>query len=385
MLSVTSDCTLIPDRTLTNPYGDHPAKEPLERFIIVLGRELPRNLNPREMQIEVIRQLCRHFGFKPPILSSKIKTFLEFVGIHLEDAPRAHDTTFIWNRVMERYEIKTRTCWLNEWSVDIWHEVSEIIFWRCYHKIGWWKQWAIKNKITQPHNYGDEFAFQLLLSPQSVPAQAKKRGYNVYGVADYYRVPTNLAFRALSSCNNYEHPVLMALLHLNVRPPSTQQTSCQEDLFAEYDVPGEIAHARVWKKFYNHGRVAEDVYGLGVQERHLRSNEEKAFQSLKSYLKTNNILSFEAVDPIYRYNFDKESKEWTVPHILGLDLPTELTVITQRSPHNSNEIFVQIMLPRFKDAFKPKPKSALDLIFWEDQKQFQQAARNVEARTSRRS
>ena len=373
------------DRTLDDPFENQPAKEPLEQFVMVLGRELPRTLKPREMQMEIIRRLCHEFNLRPPVLSVAIKNFLELVGIHLNDAPRAHSTLFIWNPEMSRYEIKTRTCWQQEWSLEIWHEVSEIIFWRCYHKIRWWKQWAASNRLVKPHDDGDEFAYHLLLSPQSVPSQAKKRGYNVYEVAKYYRVPTHFAFRALSSCNNYEGPVLMALLHLNARPPTSPQTPCPKDLFAETVGVNQTAHAVVWKRFFKKRKDEEDVYGLDFQGHQLRNAEKKAFELLYKYLKTNNTLSFEAIDPIYRYGCQQEVREWTVPHILGLDIPTNLTVMTRQSPHDSNEILLQIMLPRFKNAFLPSPKSVLDLILWEEQKQFQQAARSIEARSSRRA
>ena len=373
------------DRTLDDPFEDHPAKESLEQFMVVLGRELPRTLNAREMQTEIIRRLCREFKLKPPVLSKAIKTFLELVGIHLEDAPRAHSTLFTWNRVMSRYEIKTRTCLKQEWSLEVWHEVSEIIFWRCYHRIKWWKKWAASNKFYKPHNYGDEFAYRLLLSPQSVSSQAKKRGYNVYEVAKYYRVPTNFAFRALGSCTNYEHPVLMALLHLNTHPPSLQQTSCQKDLFEENDGASQMVHAVVWKKFYKSGKSEEDVYDLDFPGQQLRGAEEKSFKLLNNYLKINKTLSFEAIDPIYRYGRQEEVREWTVPHILGLNIPTDLTVMTRQSPHSKSEILLQITLPRYKNALVPSPKSAFDLICWEEQKQFQQAARSIEARSSRRS
>lgn len=368
------------ERTLDNPFGNHPAKEPFEQFVDLLGRELSPHETLHEMQIQIAQLLCREFNFKPPVHSDKIKKFLDFVGIHLDEAPQAQSTLFMWNPVMSRYEIKTRTCWQQEWSLDISHEVWEIIFWRCYHKIRWWKQWAANNKVSTPHDKADEFAYHFLLSPQSVAAQAKKRCYNVYEVAKYYSVPTNLAFRALSCCNNYEHPVMMALLHLNAGQPSPEKVSCLIDLFNQSQ---GFAHAKVWKRFIKPGKAQQDNCGLDFQGYQLQEAETKAFKVLDKYLKTNETISFEEIDPLYCYGRHSEPKEWTVPHVLGLDLPTPMTVITQQSPYKSSELLLQIMPPRFTSAYIPPKFGASDFVCWSEQTQFQQAARSIQPRPPR--
>lgn len=365
------------DRTLDNPLEDAPSKEPLELFVTALGRELPPNLSLYEMQIEIVRRLCHRFNLRPPISGIKIRTFLEIVGIYLDEAPNAHSTGFVYNKVMSRYEIRTRPCFHQEWSLEVWHEVWEVLFWRCFHKIKWWKQWALDEKINSPHDKADEFAFHLLLSPQSVPPQAKKRGYDVYEVAKHYGVPTNLAFRALNLYTAYEHPVLMALLRLNVPAPALSQSSVKINLFSDSDAASKMAHAQVWRKFFKKGKKWEDVYGLDVQEQQRRCDEGKSFKSLSEYLSRDNILSFEAIDPIYQYGCQPEPRDWTVPHVLGLDLRTDLSIITRQSPHNSNEIFLQIMPPKSKNAFLPSPMSALDVLMWDEQKKFQRAAQVI--------
>jgi len=362
------------DRTLSNPSENNLANTRLERFVALLGYELSPNLTVWEMLPEIARRLCQEFNLKPPILSDKIRTFLEEAGIHLEDDPYCDSTTFFYNRTMSRYEIRTRSCFQGEWSLEIGHELWEILFWRCFHKIDWWKDWAIRNKITKPHDKADEFAFHLLLSPGSVPAQAKKCGHDVYAVARYYRVPTNLAFRALSSYGRYKHPVVMALLKLNTSPPKSPQPFCMGDLFADISPSYELAHAEVYNKFYKSGKGAIEIASHDVQR---YMTKVQSLSDLSSHLKRKSVLSFETFDPIYRRCQQPQPQEHTVTHILGLDLNTELTVITRQAPTRPNEIFVQIMPPQFKEAFLLPAPTAWELVTREDEKQFRQAARSI--------
>ncbi len=331
------------DNSLDDPAPNLPCKPPFEALVQKIGWELRPASDRKCSQQEIARMLCSDFNLKPPITGEKIRTFFEMAGIHHDVAPCSGETTFIPNRSMRRWEIYTRPCATFEWSREVWHEVWEILFWRCYHCIPWWKDWAARNGCYRPHAKADEFAYQVLLSPQSVSAQSRKRYYDLYEVANYYSVPTNLAFRALQSYSRFEFPLLFMVLRMDTKPPDQAQISLQGDLFGHTDDRANIVHATVWHTAYKKGLLPQVHELFSAEETENRRALELNFQTLARHCRKGVSLCTEANDPLYRYCKQTEPKSWSVSHVFGLDLTAEVTVITRQSPRCDNEIFLQIM------------------------------------------
>ena len=136
------------DHSLDNPAPNLPCAVLFEALVGKIARELRPGSDRQCNQQEIARMLCSDFNLKPPILGEKIRTFFEMAGIYHDVAPCSGETTFIPNRAMRRWEIYTRPCATYEWSREVWHEVWEILFWRCYYRIPWWKglggpQWLL--------------------------------------------------------------------------------------------------------------------------------------------------------------------------------------------------------------------------------------------------
>lgn len=342
------------EQTLSNPAENEPCSEKLEKFVKDIAWQLKSGHGDECSQEEIIRRVCNKFNLKPPITGGKIRTFLEESGIYHEVSGNAGDTTFFYNRLMSRWEIHTRPCATYEWSREVWHDVWEILFWRCFHVIPWWKEWAAQKGYLRPHDKADEFAFLLLLSSLSVPAQARKRLYDVYGVADYYTVPTSLAFRALQSYTRFSHPLLMAVLRLDVRPPEPKQSSIGGGLFEEYNAPATSVYAQVYHKVNKPGyeRPGYDaVLDPRWQQEH--RDLQQSFKTLSHHLRQKSIVCVSPDDPMYRYCRQAEPRAWVVQHLFGVDLPKEVCVITRQSPRCSNEIFLQVIPCEYEDAFMP--------------------------------
>ena len=341
------------EQTLSNPAVDEPCGEKLEKLVNEIGWQLKPGYGDECSQVEVVRRVCRAFHLRPPITGEKIRTFLEESGIYHEVSGNAGDTTFFYNRVMSRWEIHTRPCFTYEWSREVWHEVWEILFWRCFHTIPWWKGWAAQKGYDRPHDKADEFSFLLLLSSGSVPAQAKNRHYDVYGVADYYTVPTSMAFWALRRYTRFSHPLLMAVIRLDVR--SHKPTAALgEGLFEEYRTPSTSVYAQVYYKVYKPGYdavlPAEVIDPQWQWEHH---DLQQSFKTLSQNLSQNNILCVSPDDPMYRYCRQEEPKLWKVQHLFGVDLLKEVCVITRQSPRCSDEIFLQVFPCGYEDTFLP--------------------------------
>lgn len=342
------------EHSLENPAVNQRCGEPLEALVTEIGRDLNPAGDCGCSLEEIVRRVCRAFKLKPPITGEKIRTFLETANIYHEVVPNAGDTTFLYNQFMCRWEIHTRPCATYEWSRELWHEVWEILFWRCFHRIRWWKDWAVGQGYDKPHDKADEFAFLLLLSPQSVPTQAKKRQYDVYEVAKYYSIPTNLAFRALQSYTRFPHPILMVVLRLGVPPPVPRQPSLEDGLFADDEVPTDAVYARVYQKANKKGLSWGDVAALphGEWQQDFRAVE-RSFETLSKHFRKDNILRIAAQDPMYCYCRQENPRSWPVQHVFGVDLPKEVCVITRQSPRCSDEIFLQVVPCGHQDAFLP--------------------------------
>ena len=366
------------DHSLDNPATDAPCSRQLEALVGEIGRELRPGGDYECSQEEIARRVCGAFKLKPPILEAKILIFLETAGIHQKNAPSAKDTTFVYNRLMSRWEIHTRPCAPHDWSREIWHDVWEILFWRCYHRIPWWREWAAGKKYDKPHDSADRFAYLLLLSPQSVPAQARKRYYDVYEVAKFYGVPTSLAFNALSSCRRLSHPLLMALLRLDAPAPVEIQATLDGDLFARDDRLADPVHAHVYQKTYKpaSGVRVSGSY-MSAQQQEEEWAVEQTFVALSKHFHKNSILEVLGDDPMYYNSRQAEARLQTVLHLFGLDLETEVSVITRQSPRDCKEIFLQVVPPEEAAGFMPHvsgPEDAAMRVMLQD---WRRAARGV--------
>lgn len=343
------------DHSLDSPAINAPCSRQMEALVSEIGRELRPGGDHECSQEEIARRVCSAFELKPPILEVKIITFLETAGIYQQNAPAVKDTTLVYNRIMSRWEIHTRPCASHDWSREVWHEVWEILFWRCYHRIPWWQAWAAGKKYYKPHDSADRFAYLLLLSPQSVPAQARKRCYDVYEVAKFYGVPTSLAFNALSSCRRLSHPLLMALIRLDAAAPVEIQITLERGLFVPDSRLADPVHAHVYQKTYKpaSGIRTPGSY-MSVQQQKEERAMERTFQALSEHFRKNNILQVLGDDPVYNNSRQTEARFQTVRHLLGLDLEAAVCVITRQSPRACQEIFIQVVPPGETAGFMPR-------------------------------
>ena len=369
------------DYSLDNPATDAPCSREMEALVGEIGRELRPGGDYECSQEEIARRVCGTFKLKPPILEAKILIFLEMANIYQKNAPAAKDTTFVYNRLMSRWEIHTRTCAPYDWSREIWHDVWEILFWRCYHRIPWWRAWAAGMKYYKPHDSADRFAYLLLLSPQSVPAQARKRCYDVYEVAKFYSVPTSLAFNALSSCRRLSHPLLMALLRLDAPAPVEIQITLERGLFVPDSRLADPVHAHVYQKTYKpaSGIRAPGSY-MSAQQQQEKWAMGWTFEALSKHFHKNSILEVLGDDPMYYNSRQTEARVQTVLHLFGLDLETEVSVITRQSPRDCKEIFLQVVPPGEAAGFMPRvsgPEDAAVRVMLQD---WRRAARGVNQR-----
>ena len=239
---------------------------------------------------------------------------------------------------------------------------------------------AAGQKYYKPHDSADRFAFLLLLSSKSVPAQARKRCYDVYEVAKFYGVPTGLAFNALSSCPKSPHPLLMAVVRLDVAAPAKVQISLDGDLFAQDDRLAAPVYAHVYQKTYKQasGSKVPGFY-LNAQQQKEERVMEWTFKALSGYFRKNSILEVLGDDPMYYNCRQTEARIQTVQHLFGLDLYTGVSVITRQSPYNSKEIFLQVVPPGEAARFMPRVSRPEDAAEWMMQQGWKRAAGGVKA------
>ena len=240
---------------------------------------------------------------------------------------------------------------------------------------------AAGQKYYKPHDSADRFAFLLLLSSKSVPAQARKRCYDVYEVAKFYGVPTGVAFNALSSCPRFSHPLLMAVVRLDAAAPAKIQTSLDGDLFAQDDRLAAPVYAHVYQKTYKpaSGIRAPGPY-KGAQQQEEEWAAERTFKALSKHFHKNSILEVLGDDPMYYNSRQPEARVQTVLHLFGLDLDTEVSVITRQSPRDCKEIFLQVVPPEEAAGFMPRvsgPEDAAARVMLQD---WRRAARGVKQR-----
>lgn len=90
---------------------------------------------------------------------------------------------------------------------------------------------------------------------------------------------------------------------------------------------------------------------------------------MSEYFRKNNILEVLGDDPMYYNCRQTEARLQTVLHLFGLDLETEVSVITRQSPRDCKEIFLQVVPPEEAAGFMPRisgPEDAAMRVILQD-------------------
>jgi len=97
------------------------------------------------------------------------------------------------------------------------HEAYEFLFWRCFHQIDWWQEWAEQKNYVDPHNQADSFAALVVLPYWSFMNAAKRHKCNIWSLSGYCEVSPGYCFYAINRFVKYDFPFFHALLHIDVK------------------------------------------------------------------------------------------------------------------------------------------------------------------------
>ena len=173
----------------------------------------------------------------------------------------------------------------------------------------------------------------------------------------------------------------MALLRLDAPAPVEMQTTLERGLFVPDSRLADPVHAHVYQKTYKpaSGIRAPGPY-KGAQQQEEEWAAERTFKALSKHFHKNSILEVLGDDPMYYNSRQPEARVQTVLHLFGLDLDTEVSVITRQSPRDCREIFLQVVPPEEAAGFMPRvsgPEDAAARVMLQD---WRRAARGVKQR-----
>lgn len=297
---------------------NQPAGKAMEDFCLQWGESLRNSSQPVELSAVRIADTFRmHFGLRCPVMPQLGET-LDLLGIGWVNnipIPEGMNAYFVYNRQQSKWELCVRDDRPSMESVNILHELYEILWWRCYYLIPEWEQWASSAKMLHPHDTADDFARAVVLPRYALEKQAADNGHNPLIVAGIFQTAPGYCF--------------MSFLRLTFRIPYIQ-------LRIDFDVKTD----QVGFCFDDKPLMQAHIKSKGAK---IRSNASK--KKWESMLVLDDALSdqrkFVSVeDWIWKAVNEKRDEARYVNILFAISLPTPVYVVVR---HNYNKAFVQIV------------------------------------------
>ncbi len=203
-------------REMVAPAIDRPCSRKLEDLLRHIGWSLqPEADRPGRTIEDFVTAFRKAFKLSLPIAPQMTK-FLSEAGIEmnwLEERKGVNvDASYDYDAASQKWQIYVRSGLGIFEPRAILHEVYEIFFWRCYHVIPWFKDWAIQNKIYDPHDKADDYASLMMLPRRKFCNLAKKLDYDIWRLASHCQVHPNSCFNAVTRYASFKHP----FFHMNL-------------------------------------------------------------------------------------------------------------------------------------------------------------------------
>ena len=316
---------------------EHPNKrggECLEQLVSHIGREMrPFPERPPYTLQEFVWKFTKFMNLREMPIRAHIERLLEELGIFWEIENKEYAPTFFYEPNNRRWEIHTSSM-EDEWtSIKILHEVFEIVCWRCYYRIPWWKQWAASQGMTNPHDKAEEFAFLVVLPDGKFRALAKKMKYDLWALAGVCRVPSTVCFQALNRHIGFDYPMFHAWLRCEQQPPLRT--------LSMFDEPEQECWALVKKKGLKGPKPDPEEYSLHGDFEAL--TQWSAVWDLDNLSKTGTLICMERDDVVETARRRAGLVVTRARRVAGVPLGGMATVII-RTPKNSiASVYLQVI------------------------------------------
>src|SRR5579859_1974071 len=117
---------------------NEPAGEALETFCLEVGKRLRASPHPVMLSPEIIADYFRsHFDLYPPVIS-KLGCLLDQLEIDWSNDEQIQGdgpACYLYNRNLGRWQIIVRSDARSMESIQVLHELYELLWWRCYYLI----------------------------------------------------------------------------------------------------------------------------------------------------------------------------------------------------------------------------------------------------------
>jgi hypothetical protein len=317
------------------PAIDRPLSQRTEDWITDICWRLQKIPDrPRTTLEDIANSLRKEFKLGIPLMP-QLHKLLANLGVGLESREKADglDASFDYKSLkgQGRWEIYAPSdLGLRESSV-IMHEVFEIVFWRCYHRIPWWAEWATEEGIIDPHKKADEFAFFCTLPATKFINKAKALDYDLWQLSGQCQANPFSCFNAISRFAFFPFPFFHILMSVGAQADQAKL------MFDEDTVPTKVLRRRYKKP------PADDC---GIDWENLSRVEFQqweavgAFQNLPS---KNNCFELRNDDLIYQAKLQSQAFSATTDRTAGIILDAPVDVVVNPNPDQPSLVYLQVM------------------------------------------
>lgn len=209
----------------TRPFPDVPASPMLERFVESIGKKYKARGRGKLGSLQTLAgEFRRRFriGTRVRVQIYKLAKDLGVEIVNVASHPKAGlYGRSTYNPDLSRYEVHIPPLMKQDEGVTVLHEIFELLFWRCHHRIEWWEDWIRIQRIHDPHLVADQFALKVILSSHRVRKYVKEQGLNPWSMADSFELWPGICTLGIIQYIGFPCPFLQVFL--DMRDSSVQQ------------------------------------------------------------------------------------------------------------------------------------------------------------------
>lgn len=330
---------------IIKPAVNKAAGEAMETFCRYIAWYLrPDQDRPARTLEDLVTTLRGRFKLTLPIVPQLTK-FLAELGIEMiwfEQQENVNvDGFYSYDSPSQRWQIHIPSGLSIFEPRAILHETFEIFFWRCYHTIEWFPQWAIDNKILDPHEKADEFAFLMMLPRQKFCNLAHKMDCDLWQLASRCNVHPSPCFNAISRYMKFSYPFFHLRLNFGAKPD--QPTMQFDDNYLQAKIIGKACK---YPKDESLGSDWENV-APEVREKWLLMDHFGAFRPKGEF------LDIPSTDVTAIALARQETVTAETDRVAGCLLDGSVSVIAR--PGEKSQVYVQVIPCGHADPRKAEP------------------------------
>ena len=331
--------SLTAQTVVVKPALDRPLSPKLEEFLTDICWRLQEMPDKPRMTLQDFADALRtKFKLGVPLMPQLHKFLAEMgVGLEWRDKAKGLDGSFDYDPIQGRWVIYIPADLGLRESFVIMHEVFELIFWRCYYRIGWWAEWAREEGFTDPHTKADEFAFFTIVPSTKFRNRAKKLGYDLWGLSTLCHVTHGSCFQALTRSTPFLFPFFHALLSIGTQPDQGRMifdndTFSTKVLYKNYKKPYEDEGGMYWEYLNPDQFLSWDAVGTFSSEAKVQRlpARKQCFE-----IRSDNL--------IYQAKTEAQPLSATTDRIAGVILDAPVDVIVSPKPDQPSLVYLQVM------------------------------------------